>query len=279
MRAPDSIPLPGGGWLELDVPRVMGVLNVTPDSFSDGGRYVEVDLAVRRAEHMVAAGAAILDVGGESTRPGARRVPDEEETARVVPVIERVVGLGVPVSIDTRKARVAEAALAAGATIVNDVSGLADERMAAVAAAVGAPVIVGHIQGTPETMQQRPAYEDVVAEVAAALRAGRDRALAAGVAPTAVLVDPGIGFGKTLAHNLQLLRGLARLTEVGPVVVGVSRKSMLGALLDGRPPEERLAGGLGAAVWSALQGASVIRTHDVLATVDALRVVAAIRRA
>ncbi|MCO5166852.1 MAG: dihydropteroate synthase [Planctomycetes bacterium] len=269
------MPLPGGRRLDLGRPVVMGVVNVTPDSFSDGGRIAD---PVAHARALVAEGAAIIDVGGESTRPGAPPVPEDEERARVLPVIEALVrgGLGAPISVDTRKPGVARAALAAGAALVNDVSGLADPDMARVVADAGAAVIVMHMQGTPETMQVSPSYVDVVAEVADLLAERRARAVAAGVDPAAVLVDPGLGFGKTVDHNLALLRHLERLAEVGPLVVGLSRKSTLGHLLGGRPPEGRLFGGLGGAVWAALHGASVVRTHDVLPTVDALRVVSAI---
>lgn len=275
LRAPPPVPLPGGQRLVLAGPVVMGVVNVTPDSFSDGGRIAD---PVAHARALAAEGAAIIDVGGESTRPGAAPVPEDEERARVVPVIEALVrgGLPVPISVDTRKPGVARAALAAGAALVNDVSGLGDPDMARVAAAARAAVIVMHMQGTPETMQAAPTYSDVVAEVAAFLAERRARAVAAGVDPAAVLVDPGLGFGKTVEHNLTLLRHLERLAAIGPLVVGLSRKSTLGHVLGGRPPEGRLAGGLGGAVWAALRGASVIRTHDVLPTVDALRVVAAI---
>ncbi len=272
--APASVPLPGGRRLDLTRPAVMGVLNVTPDSFSDGGRHLDRDRAVAAGLRMQAEGAAIIDVGGESTRPGAGAVSVAEERARVVPVIEalRAAGLDAPISIDTRKAEVAREAVAAGATVVNDVTGLADPAMAAVCAAAGAALVIGHIQGEPATMQRAPRYEDVVAEVADFLTAARDRAVAAGVDPAAVLVDPGIGFGKTLEHNLTLLRRLDRLAAVAPVVVGLSRKSFLGTLLGGRPVGERLHAGLGAAVTAALGGARVIRTHDVRATVDALTV-------
>lgn len=275
LRAAPPVPLPGGRRLDLRRPVVMGVVNVTPDSFSDGGRIAD---PVAHARALVAQGAAVIDIGGESTRPGAAPVSAEEELARVLPVIEALVqgGLEAPISIDTRKPAVARAALAAGAAIVNDVGGLRDPAMAEVVAAAGAAVIVMHMQGTPETMQLAPAYEDVVAEVAAFLAERRERAVRAGVDPAAVLVDPGICFGKTVEHNLALLRHLDRLAEVGPLVVGLSRKSTLGAVLGGRPVDERLHAGLGGAVWSVLHGASVIRTHDVLPTVDALRVVAAI---
>lgn len=258
-------------------PQVMGVLNVTPDSFSDGGEFLALEAALTQGRALLEGGAAVIDVGGESTRPGAAPVPPSEEEARVVPVISalRAAHPEAVISIDTRRAQVAAAALAAGADLVNDVSGLEDPEMIAVCAAHSAPLILGHIQGLPETMQDDPSYEDVVSEVCAALGAGAARARAAGVS---VLVDPGIGFGKTREHNLALLANIPRLRELGPVVIGVSRKSLLGALT-GRPVDQRLAGGLGAAVSVALAGASLIRTHDVRETCDALRVAWAIRGA
>lgn len=271
------VQLAGGRTLDLSRPVVMGVLNVTPDSFFDGGRHTHDPAAHGR--RLVDEGAAIVDVGGESTRPGAAPVSERDELARVLPVVEALARAGLTVSIDTRRAAVARAALAAGAHLVNDVTGLADPAMAEVVAAAGAAVVLGHIQGTPETMQQAPRYDDVVGEVEAFLAARREAALRAGVAPGAVLVDPGFGFGKTLAHNLKLLAALPRLARLAPVVVGLSRKSSLGALLGGRPPEERLAAGLGGAVWCALRGASVIRTHDVRPTLDAVTVAMAIQAA
>ncbi len=270
--------LAGGRTLDLSRPIIMGVLNVTPDSFFDGGRHLQDPVA--HARRLVDEGAAIVDVGGESTRPGAAPVSEAEELARVLPVVEALVKAGLAtISIDTRRAGVARACLAAGAHLVNDVTGLGDPAMAGVVAAAGAALVLGHIQGSPETMQQAPRYADVVGEVADFLAARRELALAAGVDPRAVLVDPGIGFGKTLAHNLQLLAALPRLAQVAPVVVGLSRKSSLGALLGGRPPEERLAAGLGGAVYCALRGASVIRTHDVRPTLDAVTVALAIAAA
>lgn len=278
-RAVAPVPLPGGRWLDLRQPGVMGIVNVTPDSFSDGGRRTaDPSRAVDHARALAAEGAAVIDIGGESTRPGARAVPEAEELARVLPVIRALVesGFEVPLSVDTRKAGVARAALAAGAAIVNDVSGLGDPEMAEVVAAAGAAVVIMHMQGTPETMQAAPTYDDVVAEVGAFLAERRDAAIRAGVAPAAVLLDPGIGFGKGLEHNLLLLNHLEELARLGPLVVGVSRKSTLGAVLGGRPVEGRLHAGLGGAVWSVLHGASLVRTHDVLPTMDALRIVGAI---
>lgn len=274
------VALPGGRTLDLSAPRVMGVLNVTPDSFSDGGAWLDPERAVERAFALAAEGAAVVDVGGESTRPGAREVPAGEELGRVLPVIERLVarGLPVPISIDTRKAAVARAALQAGAALVNDVSCLADPELPGVVAAAGAGLVIGHIRGAPETMQREPRYRDVVAEVEAELLAARERALLLGVDPARVLLDPGIGFGKLLEHNLRLLGALPRLAAHAPLVVGLSRKSTIGQLLGGRAPGERLAGGLGAAVFAALAGARLLRAHDVLPTVDALRVAWALQQ-
>jgi len=262
--------------LRLDgAPLTMGILNVTPDSFSDGGRYADLERALARGQAMLAEGAAIVDVGGESTRPGADPVGADEEAARVVPVIEGLAGCGAAVSIDTTKAAVALAALAAGACIVNDVSACtADAAMAEVVAETGAGVVLMHMRGTPRTMQAAPLYEDVVDEVREYLAERVAAVGAAGVARQAIAIDPGIGFGKTVAHNLALLANLDRLGDC-PLVVGLSRKSFLG-VLTGREVDERLAGslaGLACAVW---QGAQVLRVHDVRASVDAAAVAAAI---
>jgi dihydropteroate synthase len=255
----------------------MGVLNVTPDSFSDGGRHLDLDDALRRGERMAADGADIIDIGGESTRPGAREVSAAEETDRVVPVIEALVGrLAVPVSVDTSKPEVISAAAAAGAGMINDVRAL---RLAgAMEAAVGAgvPVCLMHMQGTPRSMQQAPAYRDVVAEVSGFLQARARACEEAGIPRDRLILDPGFGFGKTLEHNLALLAGLPRLCALGfPILVGISRKSMLGQLT-GREVGDRLAGSLAAAVLAAERGARVIRVHDPAETRDALRVVEAV---
>jgi len=256
-------------------PLIMGILNVTPDSFSDGGRYAAIDAALARAHQMVAEGAAIVDIGGESTRPGAQAVSAEEESARVLPVIEGLAGIAAALSIDTTKACVARAALAAGACIVNDVSACtADPEMAGVVAATGAGVVLMHRRGTPRTMQQAPAYDDVVEEVRAYLAARAAVVEAAGVPAAAIAIDPGIGFGKTLEHNLALMANLRRLGD-RPLVVGLSRKRFLGDVT-GREVSDRLAGslaGLACAVW---QGVGVVRVHDVRASVDAAAVAASI---
>lgn len=251
---------------------VMGILNVTPDSFSDGGRFADAATAVEAGLAMRRDGADWVDVGGESTRPGAAPTSPEEELRRVLPVVEALAGQGVAVSIDTRKASVARAALAAGARRVNDVSALADPQMAPAVAAAGASVILMHMQGTPETMQQDPQYGDVVGEVSAFLRAAAKKALSAGVAADRILVDPGIGFGKRLEHNLELLRRLAELRSLGyPIVVGTSRKRFLGEIL-GRPVDGRLFGTAGSVAAAVLRGADVVRVHDVAAMADVVRV-------
>jgi dihydropteroate synthase len=242
----------------------MGVVNVTPDSFSDGGRFFDPERAVAHGRQLVAQGADVVDVGGESTRPGAAPVGEAEERRRVVPVIE-VLAPSVRVSVDTRSAVVAEAALAAGATLVNDVSA----SLWPLAAEAGVGWVAVHMQGRPATMQADPHYDDVVAEVGAFLRDRADRAREAGVAE--VWLDPGIGFGKTLEHNLQLLRGLDRLVAGGvPVVVGTSRKRSLGQLTGGAPADDRLEASVATAVWAADQGAAMVRVHDVAPTVQAL---------
>ena len=263
---------------EPDAFRVMGVVNVTPDSFSDGGLYLDRDAAVARALALVEEGATILDLGGESTRPGAQPVPVEEERRRVIPVVERLVAAGAPVqvSVDTSKAAVAAAALAAGATMVNDVSALrADPEMAALVAAGGADCCLMHMRGEPRTMQDDPRYDDVVSEVKAFLEERMAHAVASGIAEERILLDPGIGFGKTLAHNLELIERLDELVALGrPVVIGTSRKSFLGRLT-GRPAAERVAGTIATNVLAYERGARVFRVHDVRPVHDALTVTAA----
>jgi len=268
----------GRHTLDLTRARVMGILNVTPDSFSDGGDFATREAALRHARQMVADGADLIDVGGESTRPGAPPVSVAEELDRVIPVIEALANeLAVPVSVDTSKPEVMRAAVAAGAGLINDVAALRRPGALAAAAALRVPVCLMHMQGVPGTMQQDPAYGDVVAEVAAFL-AGRLAACeAAGIPRERLLVDPGFGFGKTLAHNLALLRGLPRLASLGvPVLAGLSRKSMIGALLGGVPVGERLHGSVAAAVLAVERGAAIVRVHDVGPTVQALRIVAAV---
>jgi dihydropteroate synthase len=261
---------------------VMGVLNVTPDSFSDGGRFVagdvDVDAAVTEGLALDAQGADLVDVGGESTRPGAHPVAVEDELARVVPVVARLAERGVLVSIDTRHTAVARAALDVGAALVNDVGSLApDVGMLELVAEHGAGYVAMHLRGTPRTMQDAPTFRDVVGEVSAELLAAIERARAVGIPTTHLAVDPGIGFGKTFEHNLELLAALPQLAARGmPVVVGTSRKSFLGRLTGVDVPEERLAGSLASAVLAARDGARVLRVHDVAATVQALKVQQAI---
>jgi dihydropteroate synthase len=259
-------------------PIVMGVLNVTPDSFSDGGRALARDGGPERAIELGLAltddGADCIDVGGESTRPGADPVPIDVELARVVPVVTGLVAQGVLVSIDTRHAEVARVALDAGATIVNDVGALAsDGRMLEVVAAAGAAYVIMHLRGEPRTMQDDPRFDDVVRDVTHDLRVSVDRAVEAGVAPDAIAIDPGIGFGKTFEHNLALLAALPGLVAIGPpVLVGTSRKSFLGRLTGVEEPSQRLAGSLASAVLAARDGARILRVHDVRETVEALAV-------
>ena len=260
---------------------VMGILNVTPDSFSDGGRYLDPSAARARALAMVAEGADLIDIGGESTRPGAAPVAADEELRRVLPVITLLAPLlPVPLSIDTSKAVVAREALAAGATLVNDVTALrGDPAMAEVVAAAGVPAILMHMQGTPLTMQAAPHYDDVVGEVTGWLQEAAADARARGVAPEQILIDPGLGFGKQPDHNLQLLRHLDRLVETGyPVVVGPSRKSFVSAVLS-VGPEERVMGTAAAVAVAVAHGAAIVRVHDVQAMSQVARVAEAIRRA
>lgn len=255
----------------------MGILNVTPDSFSDGGRYAGADAAFERAAQMVAEGAAIIDVGGESTRPGAAAVDALTERERVLPVIERIAGaLDVAISIDTSKVEVMAAAVDAGACIVNDVTALRAPGAREWAARAGVGVCLMHMQGEPRTMQESPAYHDVLGEVSAFLRHELAQCRAAGIGYEAIALDPGLGFGKRLEHNLALLKHLDHLAALGPpLVVGVSRKSFIGRVL-GRPVTERLDGGVGLAAFAVSLGARVVRTHDVAPTHDAIRMVSAV---
>ncbi|GIV07423.1 MAG: dihydropteroate synthase [Fimbriimonadales bacterium] len=261
---------------------VMGVLNATPDSFYDGGLYHALDAALAHAEQMLAHGADILDIGGESTRPGAEPVPEEEEIRRVVPLIETITARypHAVVSVDTTKSRVAQLALQAGACIVNDVSGATfDPHMLTVAAQAGALMVLMHIKGTPRTMQQNPTYNDVVAEVCNTLAAHAQRALQAGIPQEHIWLDPGVGFGKTVQHNLQLLRGLPQLKTLGyPILIGTSRKSFIGHILGGLPPEERLEGTLATLALAVAWGADIVRVHDVKEAVRAVKVADALCR-
>jgi len=260
-----------GREIPLGRPLIAGVLNVTPDSFSDGGRFLDPSVAVERAWQMVEEGAALIDVGAESTRPGAEEVSSELEWSRLGPVLAGLRDLPVPVSVDTTKHEVAERALDAGASVINDISGLAfDPRLADLAAKTGAGLVLMHMRGTPVMMQHDTTYGDVVTEVAHALERARATAIAAGCRPDQVAVDPGIGFGKSLEGNLQLLARLGEIASSGaPVWIGPSRKSFLGQLLDGR--EDRLAGTIAACLAAVDNGADVLRVHDVRAVSDALR--------
>ena len=258
----------------------MGIVNVTPDSFSDGGRYVDSVAAVTHALRMIDEGAGLIDVGGESTRPGAPSVSVETEIERVVPVIEALAArTKIPISIDTSKPAVMTAAVHAGASMINDVRALREPGAMQAAARTDAAICLMHMQGEPRTMQSDPRYSDVVAEVRDFLRERTEACLASGIAKNRLVVDPGIGFGKRLEHNLALLAGLPAVTALGwPVLIGVSRKSMLGTLL-GRAVDERVAGGVAMATAAVLAGASIVRTHDVAATVDAVKVAVALRAA
>jgi len=270
-RAPLQL---GERTVRLDQPQVMGIVNATPDSFSDGGRFADAAAAASAGADMASAGAAIIDVGGESTRPGARTVWEGDEIERVAPVIRQLAAGGAAVSADTRKADVMTAALAAGARMINDVSALTyDPRSAEVVAAAGVPVILMHHQGDPQTMQDNPRYDDVLVEVYLWLEERIAAAAAAGIARDKILVDPGFGFGKNVGHNLELMNGLALLHSLGcPVVVGASRKRTIGALSAEAPADRRLGGSLAFAVKAAEQGAQILRVHDVFETVQALKV-------
>jgi dihydropteroate synthase len=280
VRARLTAPRPPVAGLALDRPRIMAVVNVTPDSFSDGGRHLGVDQAIAGALTMVEAGADLLDVGGESTRPGSEPVPEEEELARVIPVVQglRAAGIATPISIDTRKAGVARAALAAGATLFNDVSALGwDPASARVAVEAGCAVCLMHARGDPKTMQVAPRYEDVLLDVCDFLEARVAAAEAAGIPRARILVDPGIGFGKTVAHNLALMRGLSMLHGLGcGVLLGASRKRFIGTLAGVDVAAARAPGSIAVALEALRQGAQVIRVHDVAETRQAVDLWAAL---
>lgn len=270
----------GPHTLDLSMPVVMGILNVTPDSFSDGGQFTSRDAALAHAMRMIEAGARIIDVGGESTRPGAAPVSVQQEIDRVAPIIQALANeTGALISVDTGKAAVISAAIEAGASIVNDVRALTEFGALEAVAASNAAVCLMHMQGEPRSMQHDPQYVDVVTEVCTYLRDRSQSCIAAGIQADRIALDPGIGFGKRLEHNLDLLAHLPALVELGrPVLVGVSRKSMFGALLN-RKVDERLAGGLAVATASVLGGASILRAHDVAETLDAIKVAAALQAA
>ena len=268
------------GIPNLDTPIVMGILNVTPDSFSDGGRFLAHDDAIRQAEAMIGVGAGIVDIGGESTRPGAAAVSETEEIDRVVPVIEAVrSNCDVAISVDTSKAAVMHAAVAAGADMINDVRALREDGALAAAVSLNKPVCLMHMQGQPRSMQKNPSYTDVTAEVGEFLRERLAACVAAGLAEDLIAVDPGFGFGKSHVHNIELLANLRQLQELGrPVVVGLSRKATLGDLT-GKDANGRLAASLAAAVLAVNEGAQIVRAHDVAETVDALKIAAAVSQA
>lgn len=263
-----------GKTLQLQRPQVMGIVNVTPDSFSDGGQHQDVQAAIAHGLRLVSEGADILDVGGESTRPGAGEVSLQEELQRVIPVIEGLAAqVDVPISIDTSKPEVMQAAVAAGAGIINDVYALRREGALEMAARLGVPVILMHMQGEPRSMQQAPQYQDVVAEVHRFLAERMFACEMAGIDRKQIVVDPGFGFGKTLAHNLQLLAQLARFAELGvPLLAGLSRKRSIGEITGRDNPQERLHGSVAAHLLAVERGAAIVRVHDVAATVDALKV-------
>lgn len=265
-----------GSILNLDFPQVMGILNVTPDSFSDGGRHNNLDAALAHAKAMVDAGATILDIGGESTRPGAADVSDDEELSRVIPVVEALAKrFDVWLSVDTSKASVIREAAAAGAHLINDIRSLQEPGALQAAAQTGLPVCLMHMQGEPKTMQHAPQYDDVVAEVDSYFVRHIAQCIDAGIAKDKLLLDPGFGFGKNLQHNYALLARLAEFQHFGlPLLVGMSRKSMIGQLLH-VAPEQRVTGSVACAVIAAMQGAQIIRVHDVKETVQAMRIVEA----
>jgi len=253
----------------------MGILNLTPDSFSDGGNYTDVEAAIKRAKEMVEEGVDIIDVGAESTRPGAKYIEEEEELRRLLPVVKRLVEeIEVPISIDTYKSKVAEESLKLGAHIINDIKGLkGDPEMAKVVAKYNAPIIIMHIKGTPKTMQNDPKYKDLIGEISDKLESSIEIAIKAGIKAENIILDPGIGFGKTFDDNLKLIDKLGKLRKIGyPILIGASRKGFIGEIL-GTPPLERVEGNLAVAVLSAYNGASIIRVHEVKETKQALKIV------
>jgi len=279
-KAVFTLDLPGGSIDLGGRPRIMGILNVTPDSFSDGGRYIATETAVEHALKMVESGAEIIDIGGESTRPGAASVSEAEELRRVVPVIAALSEkTGVPISIDTTKYGVARESADAGASIINDITALRnDPKIAELAAERGLPLILMHMQGEPRTMQNAPHYDDLMNEIAEFLRSQIEQAVATGVKREQIIIDPGIGFGKTAEHNLTILQQLAELKSLRqPILVGASRKSTIG-LITGKPASNRLSGSLAAAGMAMLGGAHILRVHDVDETLAFVKVVESIRQ-
>lgn len=264
--------------LKLDHPLIMGVLNVTPDSFSDGGKFFDQKAAIKHAQQMIKDGADIIDVGGESTRPDSEPVSKEEELRRVLPLIKALKDSPVPLSIDTMKPEVADAALNAGASILNDVTGLRNQEMVKIAAKHNVPTIIMHMLCTPKTMQANPEYKDVVKEVKSYLKTQAEKAKAAGI--TQIIIDPGIGFGKTVEHNLQLIKHIPEFKKLGyPVLMGPSRKSFIGKLLNIDNPEDRLEGTLAAVTACVLNGADILRVHDVKECKRAIQIAHAIKSA
>ena len=269
-------------WLRDPARRtlVMGVLNVTPDSFSDGGRFADASIAVAHAREMVAQGADLIDIGGESTRPGAPRISAEEQISRIIPVIERLKDLPAILSVDTTRAAVAAAALDAGARLVNDISGGSDDpALLPLVASRGVPIVLMHMRGQPSTMQQLTDYRDVVVEVKGHLASLRDAALAAGIERHRILLDPGIGFAKRMDHNLTLLRHLQSFTDLGqPLLLGTSRKSFIGRITDEPEPSHRIFGTAASVAWCAANGASIVRVHDVDSMAKVVRMTRAIQK-
>ena len=263
--------------VDLSTPQVMGILNVTPDSFSDGGKYAQFDYALEQAQQMIADGASIIDIGGESTRPGAEAVSEHDELARVIPVLKAIKQrFNILVSIDTSKASVMSAAIDAGADMINDVRALQNEGCLAAIANSNIPVCLMHMQGIPKNMQNSPSYDHVINDIIAFFQQRIDTCLSAGIARERLILDPGFGFGKTLEQNFYLLANLSKFNQLGlPLLAGLSRKSMIGNLLN-REVEQRLAGSLATAIIAAQQGAHIIRVHDVQETVDALKVLKAV---
>lgn len=265
----------GNIQLDLSTPRIMGILNITPDSFSDGGRYMHVDQAVEHAHQLIAEGAAIIDIGGESTRPGAQWVPLQQEIDRVLPILDALQDCGAVLSVDTRKPEIMAAAIAAGAHMINDIDALQAEGALQAVAAGDTAVCLMHKQGEPQAMQINPSYADVLAEVTEFLAARIAVAMDAGIARERIVVDPGFGFGKTLEHNLKLLRHLDRITLGVPILAGISRKTMLGKIT-GREVGQREYAGLAANVLAVMRGARILRVHDVAACQDALKIIQAV---
>ena len=263
--------------LDLSTPQVMGILNTTPDSFSDGGSYTQLESALAQVERMIVDGASIIDIGGESTRPGAEDVSEEDELARVIPVLIAIKQrFDVLVSIDTSKAAVMNAAIAAGADMINDVAALQNQGCLAAVAQSDVPVCLMHMQGLPRTMQNNPSYDHVINDIVAFFQQRIEACVSAGIARERIILDPGFGFGKTLEQNFHLLANLSKFSQLKlPLLIGISRKSMIGNLLN-RDVKQRVAGSLSAAIIAAQQGANIIRVHDVEATVDALTVLQAV---